>query len=279
MILISSSSHNQPNEKPNHTHLSIFTFIPLYLKKLNFWISIEFWDVGLCIVLMYCSRCRNMWKIGYLFLNFLQMRIGAMEFCGIVLMAILLVVPQGVFGIRFVIDREECFSHNVQYEGDTVHVSFVVIKVDSSWYYSQDGVDLVVSIYTYMSLCIILFIRFCCNYVLGHQYTLCFQLWLSIVHFETNHCCLLSELEFYMHCCKNDWFLLLFSKWLWYRLKWSIDMFAIIFFILLHDKWLEDVSYLNYEVCWPFQLWWLHCLHQWFQMLFFAFKSFLCFAL
>ncbi|KAG7022792.1 Transmembrane emp24 domain-containing protein p24beta2, partial [Cucurbita argyrosperma subsp. argyrosperma] len=25
-------------------------------------------------------------------------------------------------GIRFVIDREECFSHNVQYEGDTVHI-------------------------------------------------------------------------------------------------------------------------------------------------------------
>ncbi|PKI64135.1 transmembrane emp24 domain-containing protein p24beta2 [Punica granatum] len=47
-------------------------------------------------------------------------------------------------GIRFVIDREECFSHNVQYEGDTVHVSFVVIKSDSSWHYSQDGVDLVV---------------------------------------------------------------------------------------------------------------------------------------
>lgn len=43
------------------------------------------------------------------------------------------------------IDREECFSHNVQYEGDTVHASFVVIKADSSWYNSHDGVDLVVS--------------------------------------------------------------------------------------------------------------------------------------
>lgn len=52
---------------------------------------------------------------------------------------------QAVVGIRFVIDREECFSHNVQYEGDTVHVSFVVIKSDSAWHYSQDGVDLVVS--------------------------------------------------------------------------------------------------------------------------------------
>ncbi|KAA0059209.1 hypothetical protein IC582_000584 [Cucumis melo] len=47
-------------------------------------------------------------------------------------------------GIRFVIDREECFSHQVQYEGDTVHVSFVVIKADSPWHYGDDGVDLVI---------------------------------------------------------------------------------------------------------------------------------------
>ena len=46
--------------------------------------------------------------------------------------------------LRFVIDREECFSHNVQYEWDTVHVSFVVIKSDSPWR-TDDGVDLVVS--------------------------------------------------------------------------------------------------------------------------------------
>ncbi|KAH7544538.1 hypothetical protein ACOSP7_030108 [Xanthoceras sorbifolium] len=71
------------------------------------------------------------------------MKVGLLEFCAVVLLALLL-IPEAVFGIRFVIDREECFSHNVQYEGDTVHVSFVVIKVDSSWYYSQDGVDLVV---------------------------------------------------------------------------------------------------------------------------------------
>ncbi|KAL8153234.1 hypothetical protein V2J09_010994 [Rumex salicifolius] len=46
-------------------------------------------------------------------------------------------------GIRFVIDREECFSHKVEYEWDTVHASFVVIKYDSSWQ-TEDGVDLVV---------------------------------------------------------------------------------------------------------------------------------------
>ncbi|GAA0147449.1 vesicle coat protein [Lithospermum erythrorhizon] len=49
----------------------------------------------------------------------------------------------GAFGIRFVIDREECFSHKVEY-GDIVHYSFVVIKVDGSWHYNEDGVDLLV---------------------------------------------------------------------------------------------------------------------------------------
>jgi hypothetical protein len=46
--------------------------------------------------------------------------------------------------IRFVMDREECFSHNVDYEGDAVHVSFVVIKSETPWHYSAEGVDLVV---------------------------------------------------------------------------------------------------------------------------------------
>ncbi|KAL4555345.1 hypothetical protein LXL04_037963 [Taraxacum kok-saghyz] len=48
------------------------------------------------------------------------------------------------FGIRFVIDREECLSHNVDYEGDTVHVSFVVIKAESPWHFSEDGVDFLI---------------------------------------------------------------------------------------------------------------------------------------
>ncbi|KAL3849124.1 hypothetical protein ACJIZ3_011006 [Penstemon smallii] len=49
------------------------------------------------------------------------------------------------FGIRFVIEKEEeCLSHNVHYEGDTVHVSFVVIKADVSWSYGDEGVDLVI---------------------------------------------------------------------------------------------------------------------------------------
>ncbi|KAL0306239.1 UNVERIFIED_CONTAM: Transmembrane emp24 domain-containing protein p24beta2 [Sesamum radiatum] len=49
----------------------------------------------------------------------------------------------GAFGVRFVINREECFSHKVEY-GNTVHFSFVVIKSEGSWHYSEDGVDLVV---------------------------------------------------------------------------------------------------------------------------------------
>ncbi|GKD51181.1 transmembrane emp24 domain-containing protein p24beta2-like protein [Tanacetum coccineum] len=49
----------------------------------------------------------------------------------------------GVFGIRFVIDRDECFSHKAEY-GSTVRYSFVVIKVEGAWHYNEDGVDLVV---------------------------------------------------------------------------------------------------------------------------------------
>ncbi|KAI4305612.1 hypothetical protein L6164_028968 [Bauhinia variegata] len=51
---------------------------------------------------------------------------------------------KGLEAIRFVIDRDECFSHDVKYEGDTVHVSFVVIKADSPWHYGNEGIDLVV---------------------------------------------------------------------------------------------------------------------------------------
>ncbi|KAL5973684.1 hypothetical protein ACLOJK_030340 [Asimina triloba] len=46
-------------------------------------------------------------------------------------------------GIRFVLDREECFSYSVEYGGQIVHVSFVAMKSDTSWYYRDDGVDLV----------------------------------------------------------------------------------------------------------------------------------------
>ncbi|XWS47300.1 hypothetical protein CRYUN_Cryun14cG0140600 [Craigia yunnanensis] len=51
---------------------------------------------------------------------------------------------KGAVGVRFVIDREECLSHDVKYEGDTVHVSFVVIKAESPWHFSDEGIDLVI---------------------------------------------------------------------------------------------------------------------------------------
>ncbi|VVA26439.1 PREDICTED: transmembrane emp24 [Prunus dulcis] len=64
---------------------------------------------------------------------------------GLALMGLLVLCQmEGSDGLRFVIDREECFSHDAKYQGDTIHVSFVVIKVDSSWHNTEDGVDLVI---------------------------------------------------------------------------------------------------------------------------------------
>ncbi|XP_022716727.1 cellulose synthase-like protein E6 [Durio zibethinus] len=73
----------------------------------------------------------------------LLMNIGFLEFVAVILLAFLC-NPSAVLGIRFVIDREECFSHNVKYDGGTIHVSFVVIKAYSTWHSSHEGVDLVV---------------------------------------------------------------------------------------------------------------------------------------
>lgn len=67
------------------------------------------------------------------------------------LVGVMLMIVQGVKGIRFVIDREECLSHKVEYEGDNVHVSFVVIKTDSPWHYGEEGVDLVVKVSIFLT--------------------------------------------------------------------------------------------------------------------------------
>ncbi|KAL6137064.1 hypothetical protein ACLB2K_062359 [Fragaria x ananassa] len=68
-----------------------------------------------------------------------------MGLLGLLMMGfVVLCQMKGSAGLRFVIDREECFFHDAKYEGDTVHVSFVVIKIDSTWHYNQDGVDIVV---------------------------------------------------------------------------------------------------------------------------------------
>ncbi|XP_058211234.1 transmembrane emp24 domain-containing protein p24beta2-like isoform X2 [Rhododendron vialii] len=72
------------------------------------------------------------------------MRIRSLR-CVIVATLSFLSIMERTVGIRFVIDREECFSHNAQYEGDTVHVSFVVIKTDTPWHYGDEGVDLVIN--------------------------------------------------------------------------------------------------------------------------------------
>ncbi|KAI7991936.1 Transmembrane emp24 domain-containing protein p24beta2 [Camellia lanceoleosa] len=71
------------------------------------------------------------------------MKTRSPEFAMVATMAILWSI-RGVIGIRFVIHREECFSHNVEYDGDTIHLSFVVIKSEGSWHYAPDGVDLVI---------------------------------------------------------------------------------------------------------------------------------------
>ncbi|XP_073058858.1 transmembrane emp24 domain-containing protein p24beta2-like isoform X3 [Primulina eburnea] len=71
--------------------------------------------------------------------NLMRLSTVAVAVAVIVILAIL----EGSMGIRFVIDREECISHKVEY-GNTVHFSFVVIKSEGSWHYSEDGVDLVV---------------------------------------------------------------------------------------------------------------------------------------
>ncbi|KAM6572171.1 hypothetical protein CsatA_016251 [Cannabis sativa] len=64
---------------------------------------------------------------------------------GLMILGLLVFVCQmkGSEGIRFVIGKEECFSHKVEYEGDTLHFSFVVIKSDTPWSYGDEGVDLV----------------------------------------------------------------------------------------------------------------------------------------
>lgn len=73
------------------------------------------------------------------------MRIGSSEIWILISLLVVAWSSRGALGIRFVIDREECFSHKVEM-GETVHFSFVVIKSEGSWHYSEEGVDLVVYI-------------------------------------------------------------------------------------------------------------------------------------
>lgn len=68
---------------------------------------------------------------------------GSGIYAKMILMVVVLSM-QGVIGIRFVLNKEECVSYNVEYEGETVHISFVAIKADATWHYGEDGIDLMV---------------------------------------------------------------------------------------------------------------------------------------
>lgn len=67
---------------------------------------------------------------------------------GILVLAVWLVLQgaKAVEGIRFVIDKKECWQHEVPYDGDQVRVSYVVIKSESSWSFDHTaiGLDLIV---------------------------------------------------------------------------------------------------------------------------------------
>ncbi|MCL7034146.1 hypothetical protein MKW94_000958 [Papaver nudicaule] len=67
-----------------------------------------------------------------------------MVMIGLGVISISLQQSQYAVGIRFVVEKEECLSHSIPHEGDTVQVSYVVIKADVPWNSGlDDGVDLI----------------------------------------------------------------------------------------------------------------------------------------
>ncbi|KAM0840308.1 hypothetical protein ACQ4PT_059764 [Festuca glaucescens] len=93
-----------------------------------------------CPLIYFWERCLDLAGI----FGLCQMMDGKSLRLGCFMVLCLVPLLRHALAIRFVMDREECFSHNVDYEGDTVHVSFVVIKSETPWHYSAEGVDLVV---------------------------------------------------------------------------------------------------------------------------------------
>ncbi|KAF1891442.1 hypothetical protein Lal_00017078 [Lupinus albus] len=71
----------------------------------------------------------------------MKMRLPNLAFAVVILFSL-----NSVLGIRFVLDREDCFSHSIQHVGDTIHASFVVIQAETTWHWqnTKEGVDLVV---------------------------------------------------------------------------------------------------------------------------------------
>ncbi|GLT83697.1 hypothetical protein SLE2022_019710 [Rubroshorea leprosula] len=74
----------------------------------------------------------------------LSMKMGS---AAVVLALILALLPnvKPVLAIRIFMQGEECLSYDVKYTGDTLLVSFVVVKYESSWQKDQQVVDLVVN--------------------------------------------------------------------------------------------------------------------------------------
>ncbi|EEF30176.1 transmembrane emp24 domain-containing protein p24beta2 [Ricinus communis] len=62
----------------------------------------------------------------------------------IVIMMTTTMLWKGTCGIRFVINKEECVSHKVESQGDTLHISFVLIKAESPSHVADKGVDLLI---------------------------------------------------------------------------------------------------------------------------------------
>lgn len=75
---------------------------------------------------------------------------------GILVLAVWLLLQgaKAAEGIRFVIDKKECWQHEVPYDGDQVRVSYVVIKSESSWSFDHTaiGLDLIVRLKTLFML-------------------------------------------------------------------------------------------------------------------------------
>lgn len=62
-----------------------------------------------------------------------------------------LVGMQSVESLRFDIEHKECWVHEVPLDGELVHVSFTVFKINQ-WAYRHTGADLVVSGLNYINL-------------------------------------------------------------------------------------------------------------------------------
>lgn len=66
------------------------------------------------------------------------------------LLVVVLVGMKSVESLRFDIEHKECWVHEVPLDGELVHVSFTVFKINQ-WAYRHTGADLVVSGFYYIN--------------------------------------------------------------------------------------------------------------------------------